>query len=66
MKKALILGPTYSEYEREITLGGGTTLYYPLKRREDFQMDVDDFCKHLNDSIDLLVLCNPNNPTSTL
>ncbi|MDD3218489.1 MAG: histidinol-phosphate transaminase [Lachnospiraceae bacterium] len=65
VKKALILGPTYSEYEREITLGGGTTLYYPLKEEKDFQMDVDDFCKHLNDSIDLLVLCNPNNPTST-
>ena len=28
-KKALVLGPTYSEYEREIALGGGTTLYYP-------------------------------------
>ena len=24
-KKAMILGPTYSEYEREISLGGGTT-----------------------------------------
>lgn len=26
-KKAMIIGPTYSEYEREISLGGGTTLY---------------------------------------
>lgn len=64
-KKALILGPTYSEYEREITLGGGTTLYYPLKEENDFQMDTDDFCSHLTEGIDLLVLCNPNNPTST-
>ncbi len=64
-KKALILGPTYSEYEREITLGGGTTLYYPLREENGFRMDVGDFCKHLNDQLDLLVLCNPNNPTST-
>lgn len=64
-KKALILGPTYSEYEREITLGGGTTLYYPLREENGFRMDVSDFCKHLNDQLDLLVLCNPNNPTST-
>lgn len=64
-KKALILGPTYSEYEREITLGGGTTLYYPLKEEQNFQMDILDFCHTLNDSLDLLVLCNPNNPTST-
>ena len=34
-KKALVIGPTYSEYEREIALGGGTTLYYPLKEKDD-------------------------------
>ena len=62
-KKALVLGPTYSEYEREIALGGGTTLYYPLK--EEHHMDVEDFCSHLSDQLELLVLCNPNNPTST-
>ena len=64
-KKALVLGPTYSEYEREIALGGGTTLYYPLKEENRFHMDVEDFCKHLSDQLELLVLCNPNNPTST-
>lgn len=64
-KKALILGPTYSEYEREIGLGGGTSMYYPLNEENDFQLDVHDFCQSLNDSYDLLVLCNPNNPTST-
>ncbi|MCH1982820.1 aminotransferase class I/II-fold pyridoxal phosphate-dependent enzyme [Ruminococcus sp. OA3] len=64
-KKAMILGPTYSEYEREITLGGGTTNYYPLRECDSFHLDAGDFCRHLNDSIDLLVLCNPNNPTST-
>lgn len=64
-KKAVILGPTYSEYEREITLEGGTTHYYPLKESNNFQMDVPDFISHLNDSIDLIIMCNPNNPTST-
>ena len=64
-KKVLILGPTYSEYEREISLGGGTSLYYPLKESENFQLNVSDFTSHLNESIDLLIICNPNNPTST-
>lgn len=64
-QKAMIIGPTYSEYEREISLGGGTTLYYPLREKDNFMLDVDDFTAHLNESIDLLVLCNPNNPTST-
>lgn len=64
-KKALILGPTYSEYEREIGLAGGVSKYYPLDEENDFELDVNAFCAHLNDSIDLLVLCSPNNPTST-
>ena len=64
-KKALVIGPTYSEYEREIALGGGTTLYYPLKEKDDFTLDVEDFVTQLNESIDLLVICNPNNPTSS-
>lgn len=63
-KKALVLGPTYSEYEREVALGGGVTKYYPLKPEDDFILDIEDFCKTLKDSTDLLVLCNPNNPTS--
>ena len=64
-QKAYVIGPTYSEYEREIALGGGTTLYYPLKEENDFKLDVEDFVSHLNESIDLLVICNPNNPTSS-
>lgn len=64
-KKALILGPTYSEYEREIFLGGGATHYYPLKEKDDFRLDLADFTARLNETIDLLVLCNPNNPTSS-
>jgi len=63
-KKALIIGPTYSEYEREIALGGGACLYYPLKEEQDFALDVNDFTAQLNESIDLVVICNPNNPTS--
>lgn len=64
-KKAIIIGPTYSEYEREITLGGGSCLYYPLKEAEDFRLDVSNFLEQLNESIDLIVICNPNNPTSS-
>ncbi len=63
--KALILGPTYSEYEREIALGGGKTIYYPLREENDFQLDVNQFIGKLSEDIDMLVICNPNNPTGT-
>lgn len=64
-QKALIVGPTYSEYEREIALGGGSCLYYPLPEEQDFRLDVSHFTAQLNERLDLVVLCNPNNPTST-
>lgn len=64
-KKAVVIGPTYSEYEREISLGGGATLYYPLREENEFHLDVARLTSRLNESVDLLVICNPNNPTST-
>ena len=64
-KKAMLIGPTYSEYEREIAIGGGTCFYYPLSESNDFSLDVSEFACELNETIDLLVICNPNNPTST-
>ncbi|MCR5508531.1 MAG: aminotransferase class I/II-fold pyridoxal phosphate-dependent enzyme [Lachnospiraceae bacterium] len=64
-KKTLIVGPTYSEYEREVSLGGGTALYFPLKEEDGFILDHKGLIAQLNESIDLLIMCNPNNPTST-
>ncbi len=63
-KKALILGPTYSEYEREVSLVGGRCSYYPLRNDSHFNLDIDNFCSKLSDDIDLVIICNPNNPTS--
>ncbi|NLY49213.1 MAG: aminotransferase class I/II-fold pyridoxal phosphate-dependent enzyme [Clostridiales bacterium] len=64
-KKALIVGPTYSEYEREVSLGGGCSLYYRLEEENGFQIDIRSLEKELNLDVDLLVICNPNNPTSS-
>lgn len=64
-KKAFIIGPTYSEYEREVSLGGGSSHYYPLDEANDFKLNVADLEKELTGEYDLLVLCNPNNPTSS-
>lgn len=64
-KKALLFAPTYSEYERELELCGGTFSYYTLDEKNDFELDLTDFTKNLKEDIDLLILCNPNNPTSS-
>ena len=62
---ALIIGPTYSEYEREIFINDGRAKYFPLAEENDFQVDIDNLKGHLTDEVDLLVICNPNNPTSS-
>ncbi len=64
-KKALIISPTYSEYERELSFAGGTSSYYPLKEENDFALDPDALIHDLDDSTDMLIMCNPNNPTSS-
>lgn len=64
-KKSLTLAPTYSEYEREIHLVGGTLDYYTLDSATEFTLDIEDLCHSLDQSYDLLIICNPNNPTST-
>ncbi len=64
-KKALLISPTYSEYERELSLGGGKSEYYRLSEADDFRLDPDDLVATLDASVDMMILCNPNNPTST-
>lgn len=64
-RKALIVGPTYSEYEHEITLGGGRAHYFRLKETDLFHLDLEALQNTLTPDMDMLILCNPNNPTSS-
>lgn len=65
-KHTLILGPTYSEYSRELSFSGSTQEYYHLKEEQDFALDAADLCKVLSSGrYDFLIICNPNNPTSS-
>lgn len=64
-KKALLLGPTYSEYERELSIVGGEISYYNLSPHNHFQIDYPAFYEKLREQVDLLIICNPNNPTSS-
>ena len=64
-KHALILGPTYSEYQHEVELCGGKSEYFRLREEADFEPDTDELISSLDAGYDLLVLCNPNNPTSS-
>ncbi len=65
-KNALIFGPTYSEYEHEIMLFGGSCNYFELEEKDNFIVNKNKLFEALSENVDLLVICNPNNPTSAL
>ncbi len=65
-RKTLIMGPAYSEYEREAQLCGSTYSYFPLKEEDSFQIDIEKLLQSLTQEIGLFIACNPNNPTGSI
>ena len=47
---------------RTLSAAGGFIRMYPLQKEKGFLLQ-DDFCDDLTDDLDLVFLCNPNNPT---
>lgn len=64
-KKAMVLSPTFAEYEEALRAASCAVVYYPLSEDNAFQVN-EGFLNALDDSLDLLFLCNPNNPTGQL
>lgn len=64
-KKAIIVEPTYSEYKHDLTAIKSEIIDYTLDAEQEFQLNPSDLCQKLDDSVDMVILCNPNNPTST-
>lgn len=64
-RHAVVIGPTYGEYERELLLNQGQVTFYNLKWEDEFRLDLNDFLHFLPPTTDLVILCNPNNPTSS-
>lgn len=66
IRHALILGPTFSEYERAVTNAGGRVTYLHATRTDGYQIPVRQALKALRTNrswVDVLFLCNPNSPT---
>jgi threonine-phosphate decarboxylase len=40
--------------------------FYNLKEENQFEFDLEDFKTNLQSDVDFLILCNPNNPTSSV
>lgn len=63
-KKALLISPAYSEYERELNKINCTISNYYTKEENDFKIHINNLVHTLkSNNYDLLIICNPNNPT---
>jgi threonine-phosphate decarboxylase len=65
-QKALIPAPAFSEYARALKTVPCEIVYYYMKPEKDFALDVSDFVSKITPDIDLVFLCNPNNPNGLL
>jgi len=62
-KKALVVSPTFLEYTRALQAVGAEIRHFYLLEAEDFRLNVGALINALDDGFDMVILCNPNNPT---
>lgn len=61
-KRALLCAPTFGEYEQALGTRDAAIDYYPLAPEHDFTIG-SDIINFIAPETDLVILCQPNNPT---
>ncbi len=64
-KKAIVTAPSFSEYEEALESVGADVEYYELHEEDNFQIR-EDYVEKLTEDVDMIFLCNPNNPTGQI
>lgn len=60
--QAMVTAPTFKEYEAAVRINGGIVLYEALEELNAFAL-TESIVDHITEEVELLFLCNPNNPT---
>ncbi|GAB6169534.1 threonine-phosphate decarboxylase CobD [Clostridium carnis] len=63
--KVLLKAPTFGEYEEAILSVDGEIKYHYLKAENNFNLD-KSIIEKIDNTIDMIFICNPNNPTGGL
>ena len=63
--KALVTAPTFSEYAAALESAGCTVQRHFLHSEEDFAV-TEDILSAVDETVDMVFLCQPNNPTGQL
>jgi len=61
-QKAMLLAPTFADYEKALRSVGCEVTYYNLPEAKGFSVQ-EDILDQLKPDLDMVVICNPNNPT---
>ncbi|MDY3918107.1 MAG: threonine-phosphate decarboxylase [Candidatus Limivivens sp.] len=61
-RKALLMAPGFAEYEQALLAAGCEISYYELSQEHGFSPGEDYFAQ-ITEELDIVFLCNPNNPT---
>ena len=64
-RKALLLAPTFADYEKALRSVDCDIEYYYLQEEMAFKVQ-QDILQSITPEIDVVVICNPNNPTGQL
>jgi len=64
-KNTLLLAPTFADYEKAFATVHSEFSHYCLKPEADFAVQ-NDILNQIVCGVDLVVICNPNNPTGQL
>lgn len=65
-RRALLIAPSFLEYEQAIETVSAEIVWYDLKERDGFHLSVKEITRWLKENdqeIEMMFLCNPNNPT---
>lgn len=64
-KEALIMAPTFSEYEEALRSVDCNVHIYNLKEENNFNIN-EEILDCINNNLDIIFICNPNNPTGAI
>jgi len=64
-KKALLPVPSFHEYEQALHIVDCKILHHYMEEKDGFLLQ-EDFLQEIKTDVDIIFLCNPNNPTGSL
>lgn len=64
VSRTLIIQPTFTEYERAFKVVGSSIYNFYTYEKDEFRIDIYELLKNIEQlKSEVVVLCNPNNPT---